>query len=241
MAKLTAISLVRLRNDESYTFHKAVSELASAVTAETVRTFAETYAAAFLSLKAAIDESAGQSAAAAARDADSARDEAWRGANAYIRCAAAYHPDDGARRAAAVILSLFEKYGNPTELSLAAETGVIDNLVESVGALDAALIEESGFAVWIDALKARQEDYETAAKASVDDRAAKIVGAVKSARSACDDAYSALAAIVNALAPVAGDATLNDFISRANVVIERQKTVLKTRSALSSRDTGGAE
>ena len=61
------------------------------------------------------------------------------------------------------------------------------------------------------------------------------MGIVKESRQAADAAYRSLAGLVNALAVVNGDEAYATFIDRVNVLIDRQKTVLKTRQTNGGR------
>lgn len=63
-----------------------------------------------------------------------------------------------------------------------------------------------------------------------EEEAARQVGIVKESRQAADTAYRSLTGLVNALAVVNGDGAYATFIDRVNVLIERQKTVLKARA-----------
>lgn len=229
MAKTAKIGLKNLRNDESYSFHKAVSELASQIKYDGAKPFSEAYGEAFSALREAIDQEAGQSAAARAQEADGARDVAWQGANAYIKAMGMYHPVVETRRAAEKIMSLFEKYGNPTKLSLAEETSVLENLVESIERQAADEVETCIFGVWVSNIKERQAEFAMASKISVEEKADRIVGKVKNARTSCDDAFASVCSYANAMSKIAGSEGFDDFISRVNVIIERQRQTTRAR------------
>lgn len=228
--KINSINLARLRNDEAYTFHLGVSHLAAAVESESLKPLCAVYAAAFEKLKAAIDFSSEKSAALEAREADAERDTSWRGCNAYIKAVAGYSPDSAERAAAGKVATLFEKYKNPVNLSLAEETSVLDNLIESIEALGNGVTEAAGFGKWLADLKAKQDAYKALAKANVSDAAVKVLGEVKAARAA-DSAYSSVVAMVEALAVVQGEAAFAKFVAELNVIIDRQNQTTKNRSA----------
>lgn len=229
--KINSINLARLRNDEAYTFHLGVSHLAAAVESESLKPLCAVYAAAFEKLKAAIDFSSEKSAALEARAADAERDTSWRGCNAYIKAVAGYSPDSAERAAAGKVATLFEKYKNPVNLSLAEETSVLDNLIESIEALGNGVTEAAGFGKWLADLKAKQDAYKALAKANVSDAAVKVLGEVKAARAAADSAYSSVVAMVEALAVVQGEAAFAKFVAELNVIIDRQNQTTKNRSA----------
>lgn len=229
--KINSIKLSRLRNDEAYTFHLGASTLAASVESESLKPLCSAYTAAFERLKAAIDFSSEKSPAFEARDADAARDNSWRGCNSYVKAVSAYSPDAEERAAALKVATLFEKYKNPVNLSLAEETSVLDNLIESVGALGNDVVEAAGFGKWLADLKAKQDEYKTLAKASVSEAAAKVLGEVKAARAEADKAYSSVVTMVEALAVVQGEAAFAKFASELNVIIDRQNQTTKNRSA----------
>lgn len=231
MKKLSAITLKTLRNEEAYTFHKEASALAATLQNEKVKPLATAYKAAFDALSLAIDKSAGQSAAKTAQDADAERDVSWQGANSYLKCLSTYSPDKAEKEAAATLYSLFEKYGNPVRLSLAEETGVIDNLIQSIEAQSAEVIKACAFSKWLADLKEKQEAFVSASRISVSEASAKVLGVVKSARDDADLAYTSLAVTVNALLVLDGASELSDFADKHNVLVEKQKAVIKARKA----------
>ncbi|MCM1321566.1 MAG: DUF6261 family protein [Bacteroides sp.] len=232
--KINSIQLSRLRNDEVYTFHLGASALAAAVDSELLKPLCAVYTAAFAKLKTAIDVGSEKSTAGEARDADAARDTAWRGCNAYIKAVAGYSPDAAERAAADKIAVLFEKYKNPVNLSLSEETSVLDNLIESVEAQGTDAIEAAGFGKWLADLKSKQDAYKTAAKTHVSDAAAKVLGEVKTARAEADEAYSSVVTMAEALAVVQGEDAFAKFASELNVIIDRQNRTMKNRSAKSA-------
>lgn len=225
----------RLKNDEAYSFHKAVCELAKTVTLEAAAPTVSAYGAAFEKLKSAIDRTPDASTAKVAQDMDAARDFSWRGAKAYLKCMATYALNEGKKEAAGKILSLFEKYGNPVELPLAEETSVVDNLIESVESLDASVIESAAFGEWLSDLKSRQAAYEEAERANLSEKAGKVLGEVKSARAECDTCYSNLVAVVNTFTMIQGGDSFKDFINPLNVMIDQHKAVAKARATKASQ------
>lgn len=241
MAKITGIRLTHLRNDESYSFHKVASALATEISSDSLKPLTAAYVEAFERLRLAIDQSAGQGMAQVVREADAARDNAWRGCNSYIKAVSLYSPNETERSAAEKIAAVFASYGNPTSLTLSEETSVVDNLIESVEALGTKCISEAKFTAWLSDFKTKEEAYEKASEAHVNDRASKVLGEVKRAREAADKEYSAVTSMVEALSVVYGDEGFLDFVSKLNVIIERQKQVTKFRRTRLAKTSGEKE
>ena len=88
------------------------------------------------------------------------------------------------------------------------------------------------FDPWLNDLNAKEEAFLEAVAArnrSEASRAARI-GQVKERRTAAESAYRTLVETVNALSILNGEADYEDFIDHVNAMIDRQKTVLKTRA-----------
>lgn len=182
----------------------------------------------------ALKDSAGLSSAAAATEADNLRDAAWRGANAYAKAMTA-HPTEAVSSAAAEVKSLFDKYGDPTSLSQTEESGVLHNLIQDLKALDSNILTNAAFSPWLTNMETREKNYLTAAQVRTEEEASRITGIVKQSRLAADEAYRSLVEMVNALCLVNGEAPYTTFIDHVNVLIDRQKAILKSRSTKSAK------
>lgn len=182
----------------------------------------------------ALKDSAGLSSAAAATDADNLRDASWRGANAYAKAMMA-HPTEAAKLAAAEVKSLFDKYGDPTSLSQTEESGVMHNLIQDLKALDSSKLTAVAFSPWLTDMETRETNFLTAVKSRTEEAASRTIGIVKQSRLAADEAYRSLVEMVNALCLVKGEAPYATFIDHVNVLVDRQKTVLKSRSTKNAK------
>lgn len=182
----------------------------------------------------ALKDSAGLSSAAAATEADNLRDAAWRGANAYAKAMIA-HPTEAASSAAVEVKSLFDKYGDPTSLSQTEESGVLHNLIQDLKALDSSKLTTAAFSPWLTNMETCEENYLTSAQVRTEEEASRITGIVKQSRLVANEAYRSLVEMVNALCLVNGEAPYTTFIDHVNVLIDRQKTVLKSRSTKSAK------
>ena len=192
------------------------------------------FQAAFETFDDALKDSATLSSAAVATEADNLRDAAWRGANAYIKAMMA-HPAEATRLAAGELRSLFGKYGDPTSLPQTEESGVLHNLIQDLNAVDNNKLTAAAFAPWLTSLETCQANFLTSVQARTEEEASRTTGVVKQSRLAADEAYRSLVEMVNALCMVNGDAPYATFIDHVNALIDRQKTVLKSRSTKSAK------
>jgi len=140
------------------------------------------------------------------------------------------HPTETVRKTAAEIKTLFDKYGDPTALPQTEESGILHNLLQDLKDIDNGKLASIFFEAWLTNLDACEEAFLAAVSQRTEEEAARQVGIVKESRQAADTAYRSLTGLVNALAVVNGDGAYATFIDRVNVLIERQKTVLKARA-----------
>ena len=166
-------------------------------------------------------------------DADSKRDAAWRDSRAFIKAMTAY-PDAEKSTLAVTVLSLFDKYGNPTMLSRTEESAMLHNLLQDLNAFSGDL-STVFFDGWKKYLEDSEKAYVEARKKNEDERASRIMGIVKEAREKADEAYKALVDQVNALAMVYGVDYYVEFIDSLNVIIADHKTILKRRDTLNKK------
>ena len=239
MKKIKTISLTSLRVEEDFGFQKLIlAETENLPSEETpsVQTAAVTaFATAFNAFDAALKASATNPATATATDADTARDQSWRAANAYVK-AMCSHPTPDIAAQASEAKSLFDKYGDPTSLAQTEESGVLHNLLQDLEAFDSAKRTSLALDVWITDLQAKEDAFLAAAAQRTEADAARQVGIVKETRTASDAAYRSLVDTVNALAMINGDAEYAMFIDHVNAVIDRQKSILKARTTRAKKE-----
>ena len=236
MKKIKTFGISALRNEESFGFLKVVvtetdnlpaEETTPAALTNAVTTFKEAYT----QFDYALESSAAIPDVATASAADTARDQAWRGANNYLAAMCA-HPDEETRNTAQMLKADFDKYGDPTSLSQTEESGVLHNLLTDLKSWAEHIRTAVTFDPWLNDLNAKEEAFLEAVAArnrSEASRAARI-GLVKERRTAAESAYRTLVETVNALSILNGEADYEDFIDHVNAMIDRQKTVLKTRA-----------
>lgn len=244
MKQIASFNIARLRVEEDFGFLKLVaSETGNLPPAEENRpeelsmsaSAPATLTASVATFKNAVDtfddalkDSATVPSTALAAEADTARDNAWRAANNYLKAMAA-HPTESLRRTATEFKTLFDKYGDPTSLPQTEESGILHNLLQDLKAIGNGKLSTIAFEAWLTHLESCETSFLSAVSQRTKEEAARQVGIVKETRQAADAAYRSLAGLVNALAVVNGDETYVTFIDRVNVIIDRQKTVLKAR------------
>lgn len=251
MKQIASFNIARLRVEEDFGFLKLVeAETGNLPSAEGEDSPTElsvdasapdTLTAAIGTFKSAVDafddalkDSASVPSTSVAAEADAARDSAWRGANNYLKAMTA-HPTESVRKTATEAKTLFEKYGDPTTLPQTEESGILHNLLQDLKAVDSGKLTSIAFEAWLTNLDTCEEAFLAAVSQRTEEEAARQVGIVKESRQAADNAYRSLTGLVNALAVVNGDEAYATFIDRVNVIIDRQKTVLKTRTTNSKK------
>ena len=166
---------------------------------------------------------------------DAARDSAWRATNAYVK-AMCNHPTADIAAVAIEAKALFDKYGDPTSLAQTEESGVLHNLLQDLHALSEEKRTTLSLDVWIADLQSKEDAFLAAVAQRTEEEAARQVGIVKETRTAADAAYRSLVDTVNALAMIEGDEEYATFIEHVNVVVERQKGILKARKTNNAKE-----
>lgn len=211
-----------------------ISLLAEGRSSALLDTTLGSYNAAVDGLDKALKESDSIPAASTAANADTQRDIAWRGANTYVKAMTA-HPAEATRTVAMEAKSLFDKYGDPTNKAQTEESGVLHNLIQDLQALPAEKRTALALDAWIADMEAKEKTFLAAVQQRTSEQSTRIVGIVKQSRLAVDEAYDKLVETVNALVLLEGETTYAPFIDHVNVLIDRQKTVLKARSTLNAK------
>lgn len=239
MKQIASFNIARLRVEEDFGFLKLIlgetsnlpeegTEPPSAGASPALTASVESLETAVNAFDNALKDSASTPSAALATEADTARDTAWRGANSYLKAMTA-HPTNDMRQTAIEAKTLFDKYGDPTTLPQTEESGVLHNLLQDLKAIDGSKLTAIAFDAWLTNLESCEAAFLAAVSQRTEEEAARQVGIVKEARQAADNAYRSLVELVNALTVVNGEAPYATFIDHVNAIIDRQKTVLKTR------------
>lgn len=182
----------------------------------------------------ALKDSTNLSSTSATTEADYLRDISWRGANSYAKAMMA-HPTEVISQAAVELKKLFDKYGDPTSLSQTEESGVLHNLIQDLKAFDSDKLTATAFSPWLTNLETRQNNYLAAVQLRTEEEATRTIGIVRQARQIADNAYRSLVEVVNALCLVNGEEPYATFIDHVNSLVDRQKSVLKSRSTRNAK------
>ena len=133
------------------------------------------------------------------------------------------HPDAELVKAAARLEQLLKDYNINPAIQLDRETGLLLNLIGDLETKSAADVTALALTPVVQAMKQANDKLREVTRARANDRAVQIVGQLKQAQHASDEAYRALVQKVNALAVVEGEADYADFISKMNEQVKHYK------------------
>ena len=147
-------------------------------------------------------------------------------------------PDEAVALIATQVKVLIDKYGNPTELPQTEESGVLHNLLQDLKALPQEGRTKIAIDPWVNDLETKETSFFVAVKIRTEEEASRLVGIVKQARLQAEADYRAMVELVNAFVLINGDAAYATFIDHVNALIDRQKTVIKTRKTVNAKKNG---
>lgn len=241
MSKIQNLNLSALRNEEAFGFLQQVQAETKYLTDATIESIIDNLTTSLEEFDKALKESDKLPSVALARECDTARDTAWSGLNAYCKAVATYHPDADVKATAQKTYDIVLKYGNPIRLPQTQESGVLHNLLQDLNALPAEDRTKAALDAWINHLSECENNFLAAVGERTVEEAARINGIVKQTRTATETAYRKLVEVVNALNGLLAESDYTTFIDHVNALIDRQKTILKTRSTISAKKEEGTE
>ena len=133
------------------------------------------------------------------------------------------HPDAEQVKAAQRLERLLKDYNIDPKMQLDRETGLLLNLIGDLETKSAADVTALALTPVVQAMKQANDKLREVTRARANDRAVQIVGQLKQAQHASDEAYRTLVQKVNALAVVEGEADYADFISKMNEQVKHYK------------------
>ena len=133
------------------------------------------------------------------------------------------HPDAQLVKAAARLEQLLKDYNINPAMQLDRETGLLLNLIGDLETKSAADVTALALTPVVQAMKQANDKLREVTRARANDRAVQIVGQLKQAQHASDEAYRTWVQKVNALAVVEGEADYADFISKMNEQVKHYK------------------
>ncbi len=241
MAKIKDIYVKRMNNGAHFTFASLILARAEADTA--VKAKASELVS---NLKAAVnaeDEALKISQKSLLTDdivkADSNRDALYvsykKAVNAFISM-----PMEDMTNAAKVLAQHIKDYKIETDSQLDKETGLLVNFIKDLEEKYAEQIKTLGLAAFVTNMKDANERVREYTLQRTNSKMG-ILGALKTARAATDEAYYALVEMVNALALVFGETDYKSFIDYVNAEITHYKReVLGQKSSASGSSTTGS-
>lgn len=230
MAIIQTLSVTQLRTEEVLAYFQLVQTETQYLTDELSQSAVIKFKTALTAFDAALTEFDIVTSASLVRERDAKRDFACNGLFQAGRVLSTYHPDLDFRNTWAEAYKQMMKYGNPVTLPQTQESGVIHNLLQDLLAIDEDRRKDSGLQLWIEELSSQENLFLAAVQKRTAEEAKRVNGIVKQTRTETETAYRQLISLVNALSEVNGTDTYATFISHMNVLIDNQKTVLKTRA-----------
>ena len=122
-------------------------------------------------------------------------------------------------------------YAIDPQMQLERETGLITNLCTDLVGKYATQVQALGLKPYVDALKTANERVETLLVQRTTDNSTKVVGALRTAREASDNAIRNLTKVVNALAILGNPADYAAFIDFMNTLVKRYKEQAMTTTS----------
>ena len=150
------------------------------------------------------------------------------------------HPDAELVKAAARLEQLLKDYNINPAMQLDRETGLLLNLISDLETKSAADVTALSLTPVVQAMKQANDKLREVTRARANDRAVQIVGQLKQAQHASDEAYRTLVQKVNALAVVEGEADYTDFIRKMNEQVKhyKQKVLPKAKKKDGGKQPG---
>lgn len=242
MKEINDINIQRMNNGAHFTFVSNILTRAEADT--TVKAKASELVSNFKAAVAAEDEALKISQKSLLTDeiakADSDRDALYAGYKKAVEGFLAMPIADMAQ-AAKILSQHIKDYKINTADQLDKETGLLVNFISDLEDKYAAQVAKLGLTAFVTNLKEANERVRTLTLQRTNEKIGITVGALKTARTASDDAYRALVKMVNALALVFGEKDYTAFIDYVNTEITHYKREVLNQKSTATSTSGGSE
>ena len=239
MKEIYDINIQRMNNGAHFTFVSNILARAEADTA--VKGKASELVSNFKAAVAAEDEALKISQKSLLTDditkADSDRDALYAGYKKAVEAFLAMPIADMAQ-AAKILSQHIKDYKINTADQLDKETGLLVNFISDLEDKYAAQVAKLGLTAFVTNLKEANERVRTLTLQRTNEKIGITVGALKTARTASDDAYRALVKMVNALALVFGEKDYTAFIDYVNTEITHYKREVLGQKASAPSTSG---
>ena len=241
MKEIYDINIQRMNNGAHFTFVSNILARAEADTA--VKGKASELVSNFKAAVAAEDEALKISQKSLLTDeiakADSDRDALYAGYKKAVEGFLAMPIADMAQ-AAKILSQHIKDYKINTADQLDKETGLLVNFISDLEDKYAAQVAKLGLTAFVTNLKEANERVRTLTLQRTNEKIGITVGALKTARTASDDAYRALVKMVNALALVFGEKDYTAFIDYVNTEITHYKREVLGRKTSAPSTSGNS-
>ena len=241
MKEIYDINIQRMNNGAHFTFVSNILARAEADTA--VKGKASELVSNFKAAVAAEDEALKISQKSLLTDeiakADSDRDALYAGYKKAVEGFLAMPIADMAQ-AAKILSQHIKDYKINTADQLDKETGLLVNFISDLEDKYAAQVAKLGLTAFVTNLKEANERVRTLTLQRTNEKIGITVGALKTARTASDDAYRALVKMVNALALVFGEKDYTTFIDYVNTEITHYKREVLGQKASAPSTSGSS-
>ena len=241
MKEIYDINIQRMNNGAHFTF---VSNILARVESDTaVKGKAADQVSNFKAAVAAEDEALKISQKSLLTDditkADSDRDALYAGYKKAVEAFLAMPIADMAQ-AAKVLAQHIKDYKINTADQLDKETGLLVNFITDLENKYSAQVTKLGLTAFVTNMKEANERVRTLTLQRTNEKIGITVGALKTARTASDDAYRALVKMVNALALVFGEKDYTAFIDYVNTEITHYKREVIGQKVKAPSTSGGS-
>ena len=241
MKEIYDINIQRMNNGAHFTFVSNILARAEADTA--VKGKASELVSNFKAAVAAEDEALKISQKSLLTDeiakADSDRDALYAGYKKAVEGFLAMPIADMAQ-AAKILSQHIKDYKINTADQLDKETGLLVNFISDLEDKYTAQVAKLGLTAFVTNLKEANERVRTLTLQRTNEKIGITVGALKTARTASDDAYRALVKMVNALALVFGEKDYTAFIDYVNTEITHYKREVLGQKASAPSTSGNS-
>lgn len=241
MKEIYDINIQRMNNGAHFTFVSNILARAEADTA--VKGKASELVSNFKAAVSAEDEALKISQKSLLTDdiakADIDRDALYAGYKKAVEAFLAMPIADMAQ-AAKVLAQHIKDYKINTAGQLDKETGLLVNFITDIEDKYSAQVAKLGLTAFVTNLKEANERVRMLTLQRTNEKMGVTVGALKTARTASDDAYRALVKMVNALALVYGEKDYTAFIDYANTEITHYKREVLNQKASAPSTSGSS-
>lgn len=241
MKEILDINIQRMNNGAHFTFVSNILTRAEADTA--VKEKASELVSKFKAAVTAEDEALKISQKSFLTDdiakADNDRDALYAGYKKAVEGFLAM-PVAEMAQAAKILSQHIKDYKINTAGQLDKETGLLVNFITDLEDKYSAQVTTLGLTAFVTNLKEANERVRTFTLQRTNEKMGITVGALKTARTASDDAYRALVKMVNALALVFGEKDYTAFIDYVNTEITHYKREVLNQKSTATSTSGGS-